>query len=294
MNPQNDNDTDLRNVFPNDSTSELDSESAPINEALTVAVAKFLRQIQEPESCPEGLAPENGESPNPDLYTLLENMASLRREISLQGRSFHQSQQALDRLLKESENWRPADVDISVFSQQMAQLQKSVDSWASASFDAMRKTGREEGRREVLTTLIDPFLDIHDQLRRLEEAHVRRDDLSLWQRFRGVHPCLEDFQNTVSLSGKRIGQRLHSVGISPIARNGMEFNPNTMKAVDMVESRSCDKATVIEIYRQGYTYEEQILRFAEVKVVCPRKKKKRHFFRFVTRSYWKHRKDKNQ
>lgn len=57
---------------------------------------------------------------------------------------------------------------------------------------------------------------------------------------------------------------LKKIEVSP------DFDPEFAKAVDVVVSDDVDKPTVLEVFRSGYTFNDMVVRPAEVSVVTPK------------------------
>jgi molecular chaperone GrpE (heat shock protein) len=236
------------------------------------AATELPTWLQEREPWPEGVVQATGETENPDLYTLLEGMTALRQEISLQGRSFHNLEQALGQLFEGRQPSEVMEEKILSLSNGFSVLQTMLESVSFQLLGETQKEGREEGRQQAFRSLIDPLLDTHDQLRRwVEQNRIRLEKGWRWRIWFSGRKLLKESLDVARLCEKKLSQRLDSLGVAPIARVGAEFNPETMKAVAMVESSEQQTDTVLEVYRQGYAVQGRVLRFAEVKVACPKK-----------------------
>ncbi len=250
------------NNFSNNKFDEMAFSEELVHQAID-----FLKHLQQPEACPEGVVLPKDELAGPDLYTLLESLISLRSEISLQGRSFHQLEQTLKQFMESIQLPKDREDDLLSIDQRLEEIRSSIQSQSRQSLQTERKAGQEEGRRETFTKLIEPLLDTHDQLRRLEEQNLRRIQQSRsWLSFIFKKDRNQEFLQLVTLSLKKMNQRLNTLNVIPVARYGMEFDPSTMKAIETEVTDTATGNQVIEIYRQGYIHEEQVIRFAEVKV----------------------------
>lgn len=239
--------------------AEPDTQTAPDRDA----PPPFL----EPEKIPEGLTePEEGETA-PDLYSLLSALTSLRQEIALQGRSFHQLEQTLHSCLKESPTEAPILSSVTSLHDEIRRLQEDFDMYTARRRAKERKRAVEEGFQTAVNVLLEPLLDTHDQFRRMEEQNRRRPARHpSWFSFRKAETGDDGFDQTVHLILVKLEQRLEALGVVSVAREGMSFDPQTMKAVDLERSDAYEPHTVVEVYHQGYQYRDRIVRFAEVKV----------------------------
>ncbi len=241
------------------------------DELLKTAAAELLKRLQEPESWPEELIHPEDESPEkPDVYTLFEALTALRQEISMQGRAFHKLEQSLSQTLTIPERVQSVEEQMLSFQEAFIQLQTTIESSASQALAAERQSGRDEGWKEAFDSFIDPLLDTHDQLYRLVERNQQRSQQRKgWFPWPMTKSDSGELLETLRLSLKKMDQRLSVFGVTPLAKVSMEFNPETMKAVEMIQSNELPGNTVVEIYRQGYQKDGRTLRFAEVKVACP-------------------------
>lgn len=65
---------------------------------------------------------------------------------------------------------------------------------------------------------------------------------------------------------ERLDETLTQHGLNEIPCRGRRFDPETMDAVDMEERDDMPDGTVMDIYRTGYTMEDDVYRPAQVKV----------------------------
>lgn len=245
-------------------------ETPRIEEALLTAAREWLRRLQEPEPRPEGIVAGEEPDPAPDLYTMMEALTALRQEISLQGRSFHRLEQAIQQTAQQWESVPALAERFSVFHAGLEDMQSLVELLTTQTLAGERQRGYKSGKEKMFDSMAEPLLDTHDQLRRLVEIHQNRHvSRSGWRRWFGRPGATEELIQTITLCHKKLTQRLSALGITPIARPEMDFDPTKMKAVDRVEVPGATAASVAEIYRQGYLHDERVLRFAEVKVACP-------------------------
>ena len=218
----------------------------------------------------DGLIPlpeeENGQ---PDLYSLFEAMTSLRQEISLQGRSFHQLEQTLGQFLKQSSQDGLLLEQVTAIKDNVDYVQRLTEGLISLQGGKDREAEKQEGFRKAFDYLIDSLLDTHDQFRRMDEQVQQRKQRKGWFSFLKKNTTPDDLHQSINLTLKKLNQRLDSVAVVPIAHEGIPFDPHTMKAVEIEESTSQPPNTVLAIFRQGYIHEDRVLRFAEVKVSSP-------------------------
>ena len=211
-------------------------------------------------------AETNGELDRPsDSYTLWAAMTALTHEVKLQGRAFKE----LDNTLG-------------------AQASRMADEIRAASREREREVRRESerrSRRELLSALID----LRDRLGRgLEsvravEAEVSRRAGRSWlaRVFAklGKDPHAETLvalTKGYELGLERLDQTLDEFNARPIRCEGQRFDPRRMSALDKEASSVVPDGTVLEVYRTGYEWGEEVFRPAQVKVSCAPAAGQRH------------------
>lgn len=244
----------------------LSSSTQPTsNDTLREAVETWLTHLNQEEGAPADIVHQEISSSPPDLYSLVEVITALRQEISLQGRSFHQLEKTIASHL-EGEGSPSGSVSYKdQLVQSMKEIQSGLHTFFSQTIQETYDQGKQQGKEEILQILLDPLLDTHDQLRRLINQNTQKPKKSIWRLFTSSssRKVLEHIK-TLELVYEKINQRLGSIGVTPAARIGRPFDPASMKAADTTVTDEFDENTVIEIYRQGYIYEDKVLRFAEV------------------------------
>ncbi len=211
-------------------------------------------KLHEPEPAPAGIAPEfllSKAEAAPDLFSLLSQLTALTRETQLQGRATNrlhtQLGETLGKLTEQQSNPAPPEV----IAQKLAEA-------------------RRETRREMLAEL----LEVRDRFTRsLDEAQRRLNGLSgLRARF-GQRPVLEAVLAGNSLARERLDDLLRRLDVHEIACQNKPFDPSLMRATEVSQTTTAAPGTVLEIIRPGYTCNDRVLRFAEVKVVADTTKK---------------------
>ena len=180
-----------------------------------------------------------------DLYSLWSAMTALTQEVSLQGRTFAQLKDTLSRNLE-------------------------------ASGERLRCTQAQ--RREI-----DTLLDLRDRVERgrsaaqnaVEELSTSR--LPRWARWLGVagrrarhaQEILTAISQGHRLTLDRLDQALLDLHVSAIVSEGQKFDPQRMTAIAIEATEAVPEGTVVEVYRNGYDWESEVYRPAQVKVARP-------------------------
>jgi len=232
----------------------------PDRERLLQAFANWLDRALEAESPPSGLtaglvsALQHGD-PLPrmdgkyDLHSLWAAMISLTQEVRLQGRTFKQLNDTLSQSLEQT------------------------------SADRRNGDRAARGAREPAPE-IDILLDLRDRVERGRQTARRAADeldpkrlprLRRWlgagkdyaRRTQSIFSALfEGYDLTLD----RLDEALLDLNVSVIAADGRRFDPQTMTAVETVETDAFEEGTVLEVYRNGYEWEGSVYRPAQVKV----------------------------
>ena len=64
----------------------------------------------------------------------------------------------------------------------------------------------------------------------------------------------------------RLDEALQDYRVNPILCQGKEFDSHRMTAVEREETDSVPEGTVVGVYRNGYEWEGEVYRLAQVKV----------------------------
>ena len=232
---------------------------------------RYLDRALAEEEPPPGLTPEllsaleNGdplpalESAEPgnggcDLYSLWAAMTALAQEVRLQGRMFKQLNETVVENAR-SENARSLETSAAT---------------ATAPAEARQPRKQE----------IDVLLDLRDRMERGsntarsaagELAPSRLPRLARWLGLganyaRHVQGILAAILHGYSLTLDSLDEALVACHVSRIACQGQIFDPQRMTAVDVEQIGSVPEGTVVEVYRNGYEWNGEVYRSAQVKV----------------------------
>jgi molecular chaperone GrpE len=268
-------------VLPPDPPPSGQENQAQIRERIVRQFEAWLDEILQGERPVEGMAAQvlaqlttepaagapGAAEAGCDLYSLWSVVTAMVEETRLQGRAFKQLHDSLG---------------------PMQELVGSVDATLqryAASLDQQDQGINESTRQAVLKDVLVTLIDVRDRLIRgadsantwLEQAQqIPRSGLAtrLWRKIfpppaRVPTPHQEAVRSL--LKGYHLGQEvvdeaLLRFGVRPMDCLGRPFDPGTMKAVDLETQSDADDGTVLEIYRQGYWWNEAVYRPAEVKV----------------------------
>ncbi|HTX33470.1 MAG TPA: nucleotide exchange factor GrpE [Bryobacteraceae bacterium] len=192
-------------------------------------------------------------------YSLWAAMTALTQEVKLQGRSFKELSDTL-----------------GTEASRGAERQRET---AERERNLARETERR-CRKEILGVLID----LRDRLARGLES-VRASEAGIataasatrrgWRARLFARPSADPSGDTLAALKKgyelgldRLDQTLDEFNARAIPCEGLAFDPRRMNAVDRQESTAVPEGTVIEVYRNGYEWNGEVFRPAQVKVAC--------------------------
>lgn len=198
-----------------------------------------------------------------DLYSLWSAMTTLTQEVRLQGRTFKQLNDTLTRSL-----------EASAAERQIADM--AADEVSSETPRSTQARKRE----------IDILLDLRDRVERgrstahsaaEELAPLRLPRLARWLGVgegyaRHTQEILAALSQGYSLTLDRLDQALQDLHVSVIVCEGQRFDPQRMTAIEIEETDAVAEGTVVEVHRNGYEWEGEVYRPAQVKVARPQER----------------------
>jgi molecular chaperone GrpE (heat shock protein) len=192
-------------------------------------------------------APQDTGSPvGPDLYTLLTEFISLKKQVQIQTREQSRNLQGLK--------------DFNTFAGEGRQILDDLARQVSR-MGAMEDKLREETTADILQA----FLDIRDSLVRGTAARTRVTAPFLRQK--KMHALLDGYQIALN----KFDQALLRLETTPIPTTGRPFDPDTMTAVDTCHVPDMPQGVVTQEISGGFMRRGKVLRHARVVVNTPGK-----------------------
>jgi molecular chaperone GrpE len=268
-------------VQPPDGTRHAPVDRAHVRERILRRFETWLDDVLENEEPIQGIAaeileqlecdPAAGESRGAeagcDLYALWSTVTAMTEETRLQGRAFKQLHDSLSPM------------------QELVGSVGDVLQRYTASLEQQDQRFSEATRQVVLREVLGTLIDVRDRLVRgtstattwLEQAHTPPKlglGKRLWRRVFPLPPAVQtpheeavrSLLKGYHLSQEVLDEALARFGVRPMECVGRPFDPGTMKAVDIDSQSDAGDGTVLEVYRQGYWWQEAVYRPAEVKV----------------------------
>lgn len=182
----------------------------------------------------------------PDLSTLLAEMAGLKAEVKAESRQFKST--------------------LDTLSSALAAVQD--DNKALAAELAAHDERREQLRLETLRAVLLDIVDIYDRLSTgLEVLQNYRPVAALFKHSQKKDVrFINDFKAGQAMTVRRFEQLLQRYHVQVIDCVGKLLDPATMTAVETACDPKLANGIVVEELRKGFLFHDQVLRLAEVKV----------------------------
>ena len=122
-----------------------------------------------------------------------------------------------------------------------------------AEYDNFRRRSQKEKDNlysEIRANAVQQFLPVYDNLERALKQGTEDEAYR-----KGVEMIMTQFNAT-----------LEKLGVKKIESLGQTFDPNKHNAVMHVEDESLGENTIVEVFQEGFTVGEKVIRFAMVKV----------------------------
>ena len=123
----------------------------------------------------------------------------------------------------------------------------------AAEYDNYRKRTAKEKESiwtEAKAQTVAAFLPVYDNLERALKQETAD----------------EAYKKGVELTMKGLQDAMAKLGVELIPAQGEVFDPNLHNAVMHVDDDTVEENTVVEVFQQGFTCGEKVIRFAMVKV----------------------------
>ncbi len=144
------------------------------------------------------------------------------------------------------------DADLQTARQALAEKEDQYLRLA-AEYDNYRKRTAKEKESvwtQAKADTVAAFLPVYDNLERALKQET----------------CDEAYAKGVEMTMKGLQDVLTKLGVEVIPALGETFDPNCHNAVMHVEDESAGENTVVEVFQQGFTCGDKVIRFAMVKV----------------------------
>lgn len=202
-------------------------------------LARFRSYLEEID-----LTALNEEAEQTDLFSLFIELAALKNEVKLESR---QVKTALDEFR-----------DIFV-------LLRSSHEQLSLELEQARNAHKDQ-RRTVLRPVLLELLELQDRLQAgLQIIRNQRGSKLSWLHKR-KNRLLKTITEAQEISLRRLQHLLATQQVNAIDSVGRPLDPHTMRVVEVVQRADLDHGVVVEELHQGFYWQGELLRSADVKV----------------------------
>ena len=195
----------------------------------------------------EALDADEADETEPDLETLFGELAALRQETRLVGRASQQAERQIGTLAESLRN----------------ELREQGERLARTAADL--KTQLPTARREAQGAVLTELLSVRSALEDTVQA-ARRRTLPSWPWLGAARQLLQEGATSAQLALDKADDALRRLSIVPVAELGVPFDPKWMRAVATVGRADQPAGTVVNVVRQGWRREDQLLQTADVEV----------------------------
>jgi len=268
---------------------DMDDTEGALPDAVMERFNAWAGALLRDEAAPQGLVDELLDVPGDDAishwdqagivdaYGLWCAVTALTQEVKLQGRAFKQLSENLSGL----EDIKPS------LDRVTGAHAEALEEARRLAREAYRQRGETDRAAEVRVQrqaqrgLLLVLTDLRDRLRRsIEAARTSRETVAArlrpgWfgrlrgraEAFQAGLEAMEALEKGNALCLERIEDMLARLGVRETLCLGQPFDPQTMVAVDIVESAGAPEGAVVEVYKPGYVWDGELLQTAQVKAV---------------------------
>jgi molecular chaperone GrpE len=182
----------------------------------------------------------------PDLNTLLMEMAGLKMEVKAESRQFKSTLDTLNSaLITVQDGNKTLSAELARYAERLEQQQ-----------------------REIMRTVLLDIVDIYDRLSTgLEVLQNYRPVDSLFKHSRDKDVrFIKRFQEGQVMTIRRFEQFLQRYQVRAIDCAGKLLDPVIMTAVETGNDPKFENGIILEELRKGFLFQDQVLRLADVKV----------------------------
>lgn len=207
-------------------------------------VRNFKRWVGEVDSWP---IPRDTVPEPPDLYSFYEELCILRGEVRKDARRNHD---AFTRFNDALSDFHTMVKPLTPSARQIKKEDSKQDPVDGAS------------HRELFMSLVE----LLERVKRIEIKLSKPPETGFFSSRKKWLAEWKTLLQGIVIMRDHFEQLLRGHGVTAIHTLSRPFDPAYMKAVEVVASRSIEPNTVVEESAGGYLYNDQVIKFAEVKV----------------------------
>jgi molecular chaperone GrpE (heat shock protein) len=188
--------------------------------------------------------PTTSEQEAPDLYSFFETLCALRADVTKSSRRSHET--------------------FTRFGETLEDFQRMLRELSDRLAAERRERGRleQEARKQFLA----PCAQMLERLDRLGQKLAQPPRTNLFSARKRWAAAWASFEQGFHLLREHFAMLLRDAGIVTMETVSQRFDPSRMKAVAVEPNDQLPHNTVIEELAAGYLYNDEVLKFAEVKI----------------------------
>jgi molecular chaperone GrpE len=216
-----------------------------MDEAAKEALVERFRAYLEDTTGADEPDDEAGGEGEPDLFTLLAEVAALKNEVKLESR---QVKSALEEFRALFDALRESNARLSDEQERRREQERAA-------------------RRRAQKDLLLELLDLRD---RLQAGHDQAERFRPgWLTARSAGAFVASMAEGLAMNLRRLDENLARRGVRPLPALGQAFDPHTMHAAELASDPQAPEGRVLRELRKGFLHDGRLLRPAEVVVNRP-------------------------
>ncbi|SFV62443.1 Heat shock protein GrpE [hydrothermal vent metagenome] len=127
------------------------------------------------------------------------------------------------------------------------------------------QTGLESIKKEHNKDELKTFITLYSFIKNSKDALDSMPQNSMFgvSKFNRAFGAFENGFKSIDILYADI---LKSIDLKPSAKAGEKFDPEIHEAVEVIEDKNIEDATIVEVLEEGFLYKDKLLNYAKVKV----------------------------
>jgi len=127
------------------------------------------------------------------------------------------------------------------------------------------QTGLESVKKEGSKDELKTFITLYSFIKNSKDALHSMPENSMFgvSKFNRAFGAFESGFKSIDMLYEDI---LKSIDLKPSAKIGEKFDPEIHEAVEVIEDKNIEDATIVEVLEEGFLYKDKLLNYAKVKV----------------------------
>jgi len=123
----------------------------------------------------------------------------------------------------------------------------------------------DEGKKQQQIDELKIFIEFDSFLKNSKDAIESLPKASLFNKAK-VNRSINSLQDGFISISESYEEILKQIGIERVAKIGDTFDSNLHEAIEVIESKTTQDSTIVEVLEEGFIYNNKIINYAKVKV----------------------------